>query len=46
VALSANAMPADIEETLALGFDAYRTKPVDVAGFLSAMDAMAAALRH
>lgn len=45
VALSANAMSVDIEEALARGFDAYWTKPLDVARFLSNMDAMAAELR-
>jgi CheY-like chemotaxis protein len=45
VALSANAMPSDIREALSLGFDAYWTKPLDVARFLADMDAMAASLR-
>ena len=45
VALSANAMPADIQDALHQGFDAYWTKPLDVAQFLSDMDTMAGALR-
>lgn len=42
VAASANAMPADIDHALAAGFVAYWTKPLDVAGVLSALDALLA----
>jgi len=41
VALSANAMAADVQAALACGFDAYWTKPLDVARFLADMAAMA-----
>ena len=37
VALSANAMPEDIQVALAAGFDGYWTKPLDMPGFLSAL---------
>ena len=37
VALSANAMPEDIQLALAAGFDGYWTKPLDMPGFLSAL---------
>ena len=35
VAVSANAMPADIEAGQAAGFDAYLTKPVDLNALLA-----------
>ena len=38
VALSANAMPEDIRRARAAGFDDYWTKPLDLRGFLGAMD--------
>lgn len=38
IAISANAMPRDIEKGLAAGFDAYITKPVDVSALLHAVD--------
>ncbi|MBP6776951.1 MAG: PAS domain-containing protein [Piscinibacter sp.] len=38
VALSANAMPQDIEAARAAGFDAYWTKPIDFAAFLGGID--------
>ena len=38
IALSANAMPADIHSALDAGFDAYWTKPLDIRGFRLAMD--------
>jgi CheY-like chemotaxis protein len=38
IALSANAMPEDIERGRASGFDAYLTKPLDVEGFLAQVD--------
>lgn len=37
-AISANAMPKDIEKGLAAGFDDYITKPIDVSNFLHAVD--------
>ncbi len=43
VALSANAMPADIRRAMAAGFDAYITKPVDVAALLDRLDQLLAA---
>lgn len=44
VALSANAMAADIAEALAQGFDAYWTKPLEVVRFLADMQALSASL--
>jgi signal transduction histidine kinase len=38
IALSANAMPEDIERGLAAGFDAYWTKPIKFKPFLDALD--------
>ena len=38
VALSANALPADIERALAAGFDDYLTKPLDVKRLLAEID--------
>ncbi len=38
IALSANAMPADIARATASGFSAYWTKPIDFSNFLSALD--------
>ncbi|MEP6504265.1 MAG: hybrid sensor histidine kinase/response regulator, partial [Betaproteobacteria bacterium] len=38
VALSANAIPADIQRALAAGFDDYWTKPLDFAVFNAALD--------
>ena len=43
IALSANAMPSDIEQARAQGFDDYWTKPIDVARFLGGIDALLAA---
>ena len=40
VALSANALPADIEAALQLGFSDYWTKPLDFKAFLQALDAL------
>lgn len=39
VALSANAMPADIERGLEAGFFDYLTKPIRVTQFLQTLDA-------
>ena len=38
IALSASAMPRDVERGRAMGFTRYLTKPVDVAEFLAAID--------
>jgi len=38
IALSANAMPADIARATAAGFSDYWTKPIDFGGFLAALD--------
>ncbi len=38
LALSANAMPADIRRALAAGFQGYITKPIAVPGLLAALD--------
>ena len=38
VALSANAMPRDIEKGLAAGFFRYLTKPIKLGEFLAALD--------
>ncbi|WP_119353047.1 hybrid sensor histidine kinase/response regulator [Azohydromonas sediminis] len=43
VALSANALPADIERARAAGFDAYLTKPLDVGRLLDEIDRRTAA---
>jgi len=39
VALSANAMPRDIERGIAAGFFSYLTKPIKVNEFMAALDA-------
>ena len=39
VALSANAMPHDIEKGLAIGFFRYLTKPIKVKEFMDTLDA-------
>jgi hypothetical protein len=44
IALSANAMPADVARARAAGFDDYWTKPIDVAQILDGLDDLAAAL--
>ena len=38
VAVTANAMPRDVERGLAAGFDDYVTKPIDIAGFHAVID--------
>ncbi len=43
IALSANAMPADVEAALAAGFDDYWTKPIDFPRFVSGIDRLVAA---
>ncbi len=40
LAVSANAMPHDLERAKAAGFDGYVTKPVDVADLLARVDAL------
>jgi signal transduction histidine kinase len=40
IAVSANAMPGDIERALAAGFARYLTKPIDIGQFNEAIDAM------
>jgi signal transduction histidine kinase/ActR/RegA family two-component response regulator len=42
LALSANAMPADIRRAMAAGFAAYATKPIDVATLLRQLDRLLA----
>ncbi len=39
VALSANAMPSDVQDALRAGFSAYWTKPLDFAGFMTELEA-------
>ena len=43
VALSANAMPQDVERGMAAGFFSYLTKPIKVKEFMDALDAALAA---
>jgi CheY-like chemotaxis protein len=45
VAISANAMPKDVERGKAAGFAAYVTKPIDVAELRRTVIAMLAARR-
>lgn len=40
IALSANAMPDDVQAARSAGFDDYWTKPIDVRRFLGAIDAL------
>jgi len=39
IAVSANAMPRDIERGIAAGFADYLTKPLDIGRFLASIDA-------
>jgi len=43
IALSANAIPADVRSALEAGFDDYWTKPLEVTRFLADMDALSTA---
>lgn len=43
VALTANAMPDQVDEALAAGFDDYWTKPIDFGRFLAGIDRLVAA---
>ena len=43
IALSANAMPEDIERARRIGFDDYWTKPIDFRKFLAGLDKLAGA---
>jgi len=43
IALSANAVPRDIEKALEAGFSNYLTKPINVLRFMEALDAALAA---
>jgi signal transduction histidine kinase/ActR/RegA family two-component response regulator len=45
IALSANAMPRDVERGLAAGFFRYLTKPIDIAMFNEAIDSTLARIR-
>ncbi len=38
IALSANAIPRDVEKDIEAGFFRYLTKPIKVAGFLDTVD--------
>ncbi len=46
IALSANAMPADIEKGLAAGFLRYLTKPIKVNEFMETLDYALACVKH
>ena len=45
IALSANALPEDIERARRAGFDDYWTKPIDFDAFLAGVDAVLADAR-
>jgi len=42
IAVTANAMPRDVERSLAAGFSDYLTKPLDISRFFEAMDRLLA----
>jgi CheY-like chemotaxis protein len=46
IALSANAMPVDIERGLAAGFFRYLTKPIKVNEFMDTLDSALELARH
>jgi CheY-like chemotaxis protein len=46
IALSANAMPDDIEKGLAAGFFRYLTKPIKVNKFMNTLDSALAVAQH
>ena len=46
IALSANAMPADIEKGMAAGFFRYLTKPIKVNEFMDTLDSALAFAKH
>ena len=45
IAVSANAMPGDIEKGLAAGFDAYVTKPIDIHALLKVVETKLSAIQ-
>jgi CheY-like chemotaxis protein len=45
IALSANAVPRDIEKALEAGFSDYLTKPINVARFMTVLDQALASAR-
>ncbi|RYF00822.1 MAG: response regulator [Oxalobacteraceae bacterium] len=45
IALTANAMPHDVERGLAAGFDRYLTKPIEIGKFNEAIDGVLAQRR-
>jgi CheY-like chemotaxis protein len=45
IALTANAMPRDIERGMAAGFTRYLTKPIDIDKFTEAINSTLAQLR-
>jgi signal transduction histidine kinase/ActR/RegA family two-component response regulator len=45
IALSANAVPRDIEKAIEAGFSGYLTKPINVARFMTALDGALASVK-